>query len=130
MPLPKRKTMTCRKNSDLKSKECCAYAVAAQDQHLTIPIQGRLTQIDLSQALIRMAVVHQSVHSMMRILDRAPCETSFRYHLKRLDMDELERKNTAILTSPMQHVLTPRKAYQFVIDYTNDPYDGTSVREN
>ncbi len=59
-----------------------------------------------------------------------PCETSFRYHLKKLDMDELERKNTAILISLMQHVLKPRKAYQFAIDYKHDPYYGTTAGEN
>ncbi len=130
MPLPKRKTTTCRKNSDLKPKECCVRVVAALDQHLSIPIQGQLTQTDLFQALVGMAAMHQSIHSMTRILDRMPCETSFRYHLKKLAMDDLEQKNTAILTHFVHHVLKPGKAHQFAIDYTNDPYYGETTGEN
>jgi len=72
---------------------------AALDRHLTIPIQGKLTQSDLFTALVGMAAMNQSVHSITSILDQVPCETSFRYHLKKLDRDELERNNTAILTS-------------------------------
>jgi len=130
MPFAKRKKTTCSKNRVLRPKECCAHVVAALDQHLTIPIQGKLTQTDLVEALVGMAAMNQSVHSITRILDRVPCETSFRYHLKKLDREELERKNTVILTSLMQYVLTPGKAYQFAIDITNDPYYGTIDGEN
>lgn len=130
MPLPKRKTTTCSKNSHLKPKECCAHVVAALDQHLTIQIQGKLTQTALFEALVGMAAMNQSVHSMTRILDQIPCETSFRYHLKKLAMDDLEQKSTVILTSLLHHVLTPGKAYQFAIDFTNDPYYGETTGEN
>ncbi|CVK31725.1 protein of unknown function [Methanoculleus bourgensis] len=37
MPFAKSKKTTCRKSNDLKPKECCAHAIAALDQHLTIP---------------------------------------------------------------------------------------------
>lgn len=74
--------------------------------------------------------MHQSMHSNTRFLDQVPCETSFRYHLKKLDMADLEQKNTAILTHFVHYVLTPRSAYQFAIDYTNDPYYGTTSSEN
>jgi len=117
-------------NRDLIPQECCAYVVAALDQHLTIPIQGKLTQTDLIETLVGMAAMNQSIYSMTSILDRTSCETSFRYHLKKLDMGELERKNTAILTSLLHHVLKPGNAYQFAIDYTNDPYYGTTAGEN
>ena len=130
MPFVQRKKITCRKNNHLKAKECCAHVVAALDQHLTIPIQGKLTQTDLIEALVGIAAMNQSVHSMTRILDRIPCETSFRYHLKKLAMDDLEQKSAAILTSLLHHVLTPGKAYQFAIDYTNDPYYGETTGEN
>lgn len=120
-PFAQRKKTTCRKSSDLKPKECCAHAVAALDQHLTIPIQGSLTQTGLFRALVGMAAMHRSIHSVTRLLEYVPCETSFRYHLKKLDMDKLEWKNTAILTSLMHYILKPGKAYQFAIDYTNDP---------
>lgn len=129
MPLPKRGN-TCRKNSHLNPKECCASAVAALDQHLTLPIQGKPTQTDLFQALVGMGAMHQSVHSITGLLEHVPCETSFRYHLKKLTMDELEQKSTAILAYCMQDVLKPGTAYQFAIDYTNDPYYGETTNEN
>lgn len=130
MPFAQRKRTTCRKSNDLKPKECCAHAVAALDQHLTIPIQGSLTQTDLFQALVGMATMNQSVHSITGLLEHVPCEMSFRYHLKKLAMDDLEQKNTAILAHSLYHVLIPRNAYQFAIDSTNDPYYGTTSGGN
>ena len=130
MPFTQGKRTTCSKNSHLKPKECCACAVAALDRHLTIPIRGSLTQTDLFQALVGMAAMHQSVHSLTGFLEQVPCETSFRYHLKKLSMDDLEQKSTAILTHFVHHVLKPGNAYQFAIDYTHDPYYGTTSGEN
>ena len=130
MPFAKSKKTTCRKSNDLKPKECCAHAIAALDQHLTIPIQGRLTQTDLFQALVGMAAMQQSIHSITGFLEHVPCETSFRYHLNKLAMDDLEQKSTAILTHLMHHVLKPGNTYQFAIDYTNDPYYGKTSDEN
>lgn len=129
MPLPKRGN-TRSTNSHLKPQECCACAVAALDQHLTIPIQGKLTQTDLFQAVVGMAAMNQSVHSITGLLEHVPCETSLRYHLKKLDMDALEQENNAILTHFVHHVLKPGNAYQFAIDYTNDPYYGETTDEN
>jgi len=130
MLFTQRKRTTCNKNSHLKPKECCAYAVAALDQHLAISIQGRLTPTDLFQTLVGMAAMQQSVHSIAGFLEHVPCETSFRYHLKKLAMDDLEQKSTAILTHLVHHVLKPGNAYQFAIDYTNDPYYGATSGEN
>ena len=130
MPFAQRKRGTCSKNSHLKPKECCILAVVALDRHLIIPIQGRLTQLRLFQALVGMAAMHQSVHSITGFLDRVPCETSFRYHLKKLDMSKVEQKSTATLTHFVQDVLKPGTVYQFAIDYTNDPYYGETTDEN
>lgn len=58
-----------QKNSDLKPKECYAHAVPALDQHLTIPIQGSLTQTDLFRALLGMVAMHQSIHSVTGLLE-------------------------------------------------------------
>ncbi len=77
-----------------------------------------------------MAAMHQSVHSITGLLDQVPCETSFRYHLKKLALDALEQKSTAILTHFIHHILKPGSAYQFAIDYINDPYYGTTSSEN
>jgi putative transposase len=97
---------------------------------LTIPIQGKLTQTDIFGAVVGMAAMSQSIHSIPGLLEGAPCETSLRYHLKKLDMDELEEKSPAILASGIHQVLKPEKSYQFAIDYTNDPYYGETMDEN
>jgi len=121
MSLTKKTKATCRKSNDLKPKECCVHVTAALDQHLTIPIQGNLTQTEVFGTVVGMAAMNQSIHSITGVLEHVPCETSLRYHLKKLDMDELEEKNTAILTHMADRVLKPGNAYQFAIDYTNDP---------
>jgi len=77
-----------------------------------------------------MAAMQQSVHSIARVLEKSPCETSLRYHLAKLSMHDLETVNTAILGHKLFSVLTPGRAYTFAIDYTNDPYYGTVVPDN
>lgn len=130
MSLTKKTKATCRKSNDLKPKECCVHVTAALDQHLTIPIQGNLTQTEVFGTVVGMAAMNQSIHSITGVLEHVPCETSLRYHLKKLDIDELEEKNTAILTHMADRVLKPGNAYQFAIDYTNDPYYGKTTDEN
>ncbi len=130
MPFAQRKKTTCRRGSDLKPKERCAHAVAALDQHLTIPIQSSLTQTGLFRELVGMATMSQSVHLITRLLEQVSCETSFCYHLKKLAIDNLEQKNNAILTSLISHALKSGNAYRFAIDYTNDLYYGTTSAEN
>jgi putative transposase len=124
------KNTTCKKSTDLRPQECCARVVAALERSLTIPIQGKLTQTTILKTLVGMAAMNQSVHSATRLLENAPCETSLRHHLKKLDMGELEEKNTEILADTVHQVLKPGKAYQFAIDYTNDPYYGKTTDEN
>jgi hypothetical protein len=51
--------------------------------------------------------MQQSVHSITGMLERVPGETSFRYHLKKLDIDELEEKSAAILVHTVYPVLKP-----------------------
>jgi putative transposase len=77
-----------------------------------------------------MAVMQQSIHSISSPLERSPCETSLRYHLAKLSMDDLEAVNAAILGHARSSVLTPGKQYTFAIDFTNDPYFGSVVPEN
>ena len=50
--------------------------------------------------------------------------------IKKLAVDDLEQKNTTILAHSIHHVLKSGNAYQFAIDYTNDPYYGTASAEN
>ncbi len=74
--------------------------------------------------------MQQSIHSISTMLEKSPCETSLRYHLAKLHIDDLEAVNTAILTYQISSVLTPWEAYTFAIDYTNDPYYGGVSSEN
>jgi putative transposase len=121
---------TCTQSSFIHPKECCDLAVAALDQHVSIPIHGSLTQTTVFQTLLAMAVMQQSVHSISTLLEKSPCETSLRHHLAKLRMDDLEAMNTAILTHRISSVLKPGEAYTFAIDYTNDPYYGGVSPEN
>ena len=121
---------TCTQSSYVHPKECCDLAVSALNLHVNIPIQGSLTQKTVFRTLVGMAVMRQSVHSISMLLEKSPCETSLRYHLAKLRMDELEAVNTAILAHGVSSVLTPGEAYTFAIDYTNDPYYGTVSPEN
>ncbi|HQJ88194.1 MAG TPA: hypothetical protein PLY91_06620 [Methanoregulaceae archaeon] len=77
-----------------------------------------------------MAAMQQSIHSISSLLERSPCETSLRYHLAKVSMDDLEAVNTAILGHTLSSVLIPGKAYTFAIDFTNDPYYGSVIPEN
>lgn len=54
-----------------------------------------------------MTAMQQSVHSITGMLERVPGETSFRYHLKKLDIDELEEKSAAVLVHTVYPVLKP-----------------------
>ncbi|HOV68366.1 MAG TPA: ISH3 family transposase, partial [Methanoregulaceae archaeon] len=114
----------------LRPNQCFDPAVAAQDQHMGIPIRGSLTQTTVSCTLVGMAAMQQSIHSNSPLLERIPCENSLWYHLGTLGMTDLVAMNTAILGHPLSPVLTPGKAYTFAIDVTNDPYYGTVVPEN
>ena len=124
------KGRSCTDKNYVQPKECCALAVAALDRHVSIPIQGSLTQTIVFRTLVGMAAMQQSVHSIATVLERSPCETSLRHHLAKLSMDDLEPVNTAILGHAISSVLTPGRAYTFAIDYTNDPYYGTVVPRN
>lgn len=120
----------CTDVSYVRPKECCDLAVTALNRHIIIPIQGSLTQTTTFRTLVGMAVERQSIHSISSLLEKSPCETSLRYHLAKLRMDDLEAANSTILTHSISSVLKPGKAYMFAIDYTNDPYYGTVSPEN
>lgn len=108
----------------LGAQECSGLAVTALDRHLSIPLNGKLTQKTLYQGLIGMAVNRLSVHSLCKIVSKIPCETSFRYHLSKVDLPTLEKINSQILLSIAGHLLKKGHKYQFSIDLTNDPYYG------
>ncbi len=119
-----------KKERVLKKKECCDLAVRNLDQFISIPIQGKLSQTKIFESLVGMAATHQSIHSISHNLALAPCETSLRYHLKKLDISELERVSSLILTHSCHEVLKAGHPYQFAIDFTHDPYYGEIVKDN
>lgn len=121
---------TSRKEQVLKKKECCDLVVSDLNRFISIPIQGKLTQTKIFQSLVGMAVSHQSIHSISKNLTLAPCETSLRYHLNKLNISELERINRQILTHSIYEVLKEGHSYEFAIDFTHDPYYGEIAKEN
>ncbi|MDK2974362.1 MAG: hypothetical protein PWP08_733 [Methanofollis sp.] len=114
----------------LRAQECSALAVTSLDRHLTIPINGNLTQKTLFQGLIGMAVNRLSIHSLRKVATNVPCETSFRYHLSKVALPTLERINFQILLSVAGQLLKKGHKYQFAIDLTNDPYYGDTDETN
>jgi len=68
---------------------------------------------------VSLAVDKNSVNSVSKQYSVVACETSLRYHLNKLNMDELIRSNENIL---LQNPLKTGKYYEFVVDLTNDPY--------
>jgi putative transposase len=120
----------CQGSTVIKTKECSRMVVDALDHHLTIPIQGSLNQKNILEALTGIAAQRLSIHSINLTTEQVPCETSFRYHLAKLDLEDLEEINHKILTNSTHTVLEPGKSYQFAIDYTLDPYYGGVTKEN
>lgn len=121
---------TSREERVVSRKECCDLVVRALSQNIRIPIQGKFTPKKLFEGLAGMAASNQSIHSISQTLAKMPCETSIRYHLDKLDPEELEKNNNRILSQSVHEVLKSAKAYRFAIDITHDPYYGETVSEN
>ncbi len=118
------------KGKALGAKECSDSVVEILNNHITIPINGKLDQKTIIRTMIGMAVEGQSIHSIRNHLALVPCETSCRYHLAKLDLTDLERKSSSILWDLPFPVLETGKSYSFAIDYTDDPYYGKIGDEN
>lgn len=114
----------------LGAQECSDRAVSSLDHHLAISINGHLTQTTLFQGLIGMAVNRLSIHSLQNVASNVPCETSFRYHLSKVDLSTLESVNSDILLFAAGQLLKKGKKYRFAIDLTNDPYYGDIDESN
>lgn len=119
-----------RKEKVFRAEECCEIAVDAIARHITIPINGTLKPRTIIQSLVGMSTNNLSIHSITRIVDRIPCETSVRYHLSKLDLDALQTIQSKILSYSQSMILKPGKSYHFAVDFTNDPYYGTTVESN
>ncbi len=80
--------------------------------------------------LVGMASERQSIHSIRRSISSVPCETSCRYHLAKLNLEELEEGSSSILLDSSNKVLKSGNSYKFALDYTDDPYCGEIDGEN
>mgnify|MGYP001401765873 CR=1 FL=1 len=116
--------------NEIRAEDCSEIAVDALNRNLTIPINGSLTQKTLIRSLVGMSSNKLSVHSIEKVVEKIPCETSFRYHLSKVDLDSLQKVQSKILTYTRDQILVPGKSYQFAIDFTNDPYYGEIVGDN
>lgn len=119
-----------RKEKVLRAEDCCEIAVDAVTRSIAMRINGSLKPRTIIRSLIGMSTNNLSVHSITRIVERLPCETSVRYHLSKLDLESLQRVQSKILTYSQDTIIKPGKSYQFAVDFTNDPYYGTVDETN
>ena len=115
---------------ELKSKECIDTVLQPLKDHITIKVNGSLTSEDIIRTVVSLAVDKNSVHSVSKQYSAVACETSLRYHLKKLNMDELIRSNEKILLQNPLKTLKTGKCYEFAVDLTNDPYYGKTDLSN
>lgn len=115
---------------ELKSKYCIDSVLEPLKSHVNIKINGSLTSEDVMRTVVSLAVDNNSVHSVSKQYSAVACETSLRYHLKKLNMDELIRSNENILLQNPLKSLKTGKSYEFAIDLTNDPYYGKTDSSN
>jgi putative transposase len=108
----------------LKSKECIDSVLKPLTDHVTIKVNGSLTSEDIFLTVMSMSVEKNSVHSVSKQYHNVACETSLRYHLKKLNMEELINSNEKILLQEPIKTLKTGKSYEFAIDLTDDPYYG------
>jgi putative transposase len=115
---------------ELNSKYCIASVLEPLTSHVTIKINGSLTSEDVLRTVVSLAVDKDSVHSVSKQYSAVACETSLRYHLNKLNMDELILSNENILLQNPLKTLKTGKSYEFAIDLTNDPYYGKTDSSN
>ena len=114
----------------LKSKECIDFVLQPLNDHVTIKVNGSLTSEDIFRTVVSMAVDKNSVHSVSKQYQYVACETSLRYHLKKLNMEELIKSNEKILLQELIKTLKNGRSYEFAIDLTDDPYYGKTDSSN
>ena len=119
-----------RPRIELKSRKCIDTVLRPLSDHVTIKINGSLTSEDIFRTAVSMAVNRNSIHSVTTQYQDIACETSLRYHLKKLNMDELIKSNEKILLQEIVKTLKTGKSYEFAADYTNDPYYGKTDSSN
>src|SRR5450759_2917110 len=97
---------------ELKSKECIDLVLQPLKYHVIIKVNGSLTSEDIFRTVVSMAVDNNSVHSVSKQYQDVACETSLRYHLKKLNMEELIKSNEKILR--LFNICWDRKSLQLI----------------
>jgi putative transposase len=85
----KHRQIARRIKNELRAEDCSEIAVEAINRNLTIPINGTLRQKTIIHSLVGISATRLSVHSINKVVEKVPCETSVRYHLSKLDLDSL-----------------------------------------
>ena len=98
---------------ELKSKKCIDTLLQPLSDHVTIKINGSLTSEDIFRTVISMSVNKNSVHSVTARYQDVACETDLRYHLKKLNMEELIKSNEKILLQELIKTLKTGKSDTF-----------------
>src|SRR5664280_2301392 len=109
----------------LKSKECIDSVLQPLKYHVTIKVNGSLTNEDIFRTVLSMAVDNNSVHSISKQYQDVACETSLRYHLKKLNMEELIKSNEKILLQELIKTLKTGKSYECLLYTSPSPRDRT-----
>lgn len=115
---------------ELRPKKCIDAVLKPLTDNIDIKINGPLTCKNLFQAAICMTVENSSIHSISKHYHEIPCETSTRYHLRKLNLEELIQINKNVLLQGPINTLKTEKKYEFAIDFTNDPYYGKTDSSN
>ncbi|ABE51443.1 ISH3-like element ISMbu7 family transposase [Methanococcoides burtonii] len=117
---------------ELTPAHCIKTVLPPLLDNIPISINGSLTPKDLFTNILGMSTDKLSIHSIGKQYHNTPCETSMRYHLHKIDFDQLIENNAKILLQSSHKTLDSNKKYDLAIDYTNDPYYGevNYVNEN
>ena len=111
-----RRQIARRIKNELQAEDCSELAVETINRHLTISINGTLKQKTLIRSLVGISANKHSVHSINKVVEKVPCETSVRYHLSKMDLDSHLELESKILTYSNDQILIPGKLYHFAID--------------
>ncbi|ABE51645.1 Hypothetical protein Mbur_0678 [Methanococcoides burtonii DSM 6242] len=117
---------------ELTHDRCIKTVLPPLLDNIPISINGSLTPKDLFTIILGTSTAKLSIHSIGKQYHNTPCKTSMRYHLHKIDFDQLIENNAKILLQSSHKTLDSSKKYDLAIDYTNDPYYGeaNSVNEN
>lgn len=103
---------------------CIKVVLPSLLENIHIPINGSLATKDIFISVLGISAGNRSIHSIEKQYHKTPCETSMRYHLNKVTIDQLIELNSKIILQSSLKTLDLSKKYNLAIDYTNDPYYG------